>query len=115
MLNSCRHRGLQVCGPSGQAAQLTCGYHGWVYDLDGRLVGVTGGDEQFSQWARDRDLGLVPVTRTDEIGHLLFCSWDAEWAPVADDEQAGPSRPPFTRSARASHCYGIPNRRREWT
>ncbi len=89
MLNSCRHRGLQVCGPSGQAAQLTCGYHGWVYDLDGRLVGVTGGDEQFSQWAaRNRDLGLVPVTRTDEIGHLLFCSWDAEWAPVADDEHA---------------------------
>jgi nitrite reductase/ring-hydroxylating ferredoxin subunit len=87
MLNSCRHRGLQVCGPSGQAAQLTCGYHGWVYDLDGRLVGVTGGDEQFSRWARDRDLGLVPVTRTDEIGHLLFCSWDAEWAPVADDER----------------------------
>ena len=63
MLNSCRHRGLQVCGPSGQAAQLTCGYHGWVYDLDGRLVGVTGGDEQFSMGARP-GLGLVPVTRT---------------------------------------------------
>ena len=88
MLNSCRHRGLPVCGPAGQAAQLTCGYHGWIYDIDGRLVGVTGGDQQFSQWARDRKLGLVPVTRTEEMRGLLFCSWDAAWPAVAGGERA---------------------------
>ncbi len=68
MLNSCRHRGLPVCGLAGQAPQLTCGYHGWTYDLDGRLVGVIDGDEEFRRWAEERRLALVPVTRTVDAG-----------------------------------------------
>jgi nitrite reductase/ring-hydroxylating ferredoxin subunit len=77
MLNSCRHRGMPVCGPAGQATQLTCGYHGWTYDLDGRLVGVLDGDEDFRRWAEERQLALVPVTRTAHVGELLFGTWDA--------------------------------------
>src|SRR5262245_22653890 len=76
MLNSCRHRGMPVCGPFGEAQQLTCGYHTWTYDLDGRLVGVLDGDEDFRRWAEERRLALVPITRTSEIGGLLFGSWD---------------------------------------
>src|SRR5205809_3414212 len=39
--NVCRHRGARVvdgCG-SGKRA-LSCPYHGWTYDLDGRLYAV---------------------------------------------------------------------------
>ncbi len=79
LLNSCRHRGLPVCGLAGQAPQLTCGYHGWTYDLDGRLVGVVDGDEEFGRWAEERRLALVPVTRTVMRGGLLFGTWDATW------------------------------------
>ena len=79
LLNSCRHRGLPVCGLAGQAPQLTCGYHGWTYDLDGRLVGVIDGDEEFRRWAEERRLALVPVTRTVTLGGLLFGTWDAKW------------------------------------
>jgi nitrite reductase/ring-hydroxylating ferredoxin subunit len=79
VLNSCRHRGLPVCGLAGQAPQLTCGYHGWTYDLDGRLVGVSDGDEEFRRWAEERQLALVPVTRTRTLGGLLFGSWDGSW------------------------------------
>ena len=78
-LNSCRHRGLPVCGLAGQAPQLTCGYHGWTYALDGRLVGVIDGDVEFGRWAEDRQLALVPVTRTVVLGGLLFGTWDATW------------------------------------
>jgi phenylpropionate dioxygenase-like ring-hydroxylating dioxygenase large terminal subunit len=40
-LNSCRHRGMKVCRyDEGNAAVLTCPYHGWSYSTDGRLVGV---------------------------------------------------------------------------
>ena len=78
-LNSCRHRGLPVCGLAGQASQLTCGYHGWTYDLDGRLVGVIDGDVEFRRWAEERRLALVPVTRTVMLGGLLFGTWDATW------------------------------------
>ena len=80
MLNSCRHRGMPVCGPAGQARQLTCGYHGWTYELDGRLVGVLDGDEDFRRWAEERQLALVPVTRTTEMGGLLFGTWDVRAA-----------------------------------
>jgi nitrite reductase/ring-hydroxylating ferredoxin subunit len=79
VLNSCRHRGLPVCGLAGQAPRLTCGYHGWTYDLDGRLVGVIDGDEDFRRWAEERRLALVPVTRTVMRGGLLFGTWDAMW------------------------------------
>ena len=77
MLNSCRHRGLPVCGAVGGAPRLTCGYHGWTYDLDGRLVGVLDGDEDFRRWAQERRLALIPVTGTTEVAGLLFGTWDA--------------------------------------
>ena len=37
--NTCRHRGAQIC-PEGSArkTRLTCPYHQWVYELDGRLA-----------------------------------------------------------------------------
>jgi phenylpropionate dioxygenase-like ring-hydroxylating dioxygenase large terminal subunit len=39
--NVCRHRGARIAdGSSGCARRFTCPYHGWTYDLEGRLVGV---------------------------------------------------------------------------
>lgn len=38
MANVCRHRGSPVMQGAGHAARFTCGYHGWTYALDGRLV-----------------------------------------------------------------------------
>src|ERR671932_1571903 len=38
-LNSCRHRGNMVCLlDRGNAMAFTCGYHGWSYSVDGRLL-----------------------------------------------------------------------------
>jgi glycine betaine catabolism A len=36
----CRHRGASLVGrsPCGRAARLECPYHGWTYELDGRLA-----------------------------------------------------------------------------
>jgi len=37
--NVCRHRGSPVATLSaGHAARFVCGYHGWTYALDGRLL-----------------------------------------------------------------------------
>jgi phenylpropionate dioxygenase-like ring-hydroxylating dioxygenase large terminal subunit len=39
--NVCRHRGARIAdGGGGCARRFTCPYHGWTYDLEGRLVGV---------------------------------------------------------------------------
>jgi choline monooxygenase len=41
--NVCRHRaGPLVRQAAGRCAALTCGYHGWRYDLDGRLRSAPG-------------------------------------------------------------------------
>ena len=41
MVNRCAHKGALVCyKPRGNARELTCVYHNWVYDLAGNLNGV---------------------------------------------------------------------------
>ena len=38
LLNVCRHRGSKICLEArGCSKKLVCRYHGWSYDLDGRL------------------------------------------------------------------------------
>jgi len=52
LLNVCRHRGSRVCSArSGRAAaaRLTCPYHAWSYDLDGRLVTAREMSEGFER------------------------------------------------------------------
>src|SRR5476649_996628 len=39
--NVCRHRGAPVAEGCGNARAFTCPYHGWTYDLAGRLLGAT--------------------------------------------------------------------------
>lgn len=37
--NTCRHRGSRLCNAeAGRVTRLTCPYHQWVYELDGRLL-----------------------------------------------------------------------------
>ena len=40
--NVCRHRGTRICEKAaGQFSKsIQCGYHGWTYDLKGKLIGA---------------------------------------------------------------------------
>jgi choline monooxygenase len=58
--NVCRHRAARVvCEDEGQCSKLRCRYHGWTYDLAGRLRGTP----EFDGVAdfRREDNGLVPL------------------------------------------------------
>lgn len=45
MLNRCRHRAAAVCETErGNASSFTCPYHGWTYELNGRLKVVPFSD-----------------------------------------------------------------------
>jgi phenylpropionate dioxygenase-like ring-hydroxylating dioxygenase large terminal subunit len=39
--NICRHRAAPVAQGCGHARAFTCPYHGWTYDLTGKLLGTT--------------------------------------------------------------------------
>jgi choline monooxygenase len=58
--NVCRHHAAAVVtAPCGSAERLRCPYHGWTYDLSGRLRGVPEGDGMLGL-ARDEH-GLRPA------------------------------------------------------
>ena len=41
LMNRCAHKGSLICyKPRGNVQELTCVYHNWVYNLDGKLTGV---------------------------------------------------------------------------
>lgn len=42
VVNRCAHKGMQLVadGESGQRPALRCGYHGWIYDTDGRVKAI---------------------------------------------------------------------------
>lgn len=68
--NICRHRAAVILNePCGQASKLRCRYHGWTYDLAGRLRGTPefDGVADFDR----ADNGLVPLA-IDSFGPLVW-------------------------------------------
>ena len=58
--NVCRHRAARVaCEAEGKASRFRCRYHGWTYDLTGRLRGTPEFDG-VGEFRRE-DNGLPPV------------------------------------------------------
>jgi choline monooxygenase len=57
--NVCRHRAGPIAQGAGCKKELTCGYHGWTYTLDGRLIGTpeVDGMEFFDR----STMGLFPL------------------------------------------------------
>ncbi|MGA6969191.1 MAG: Rieske 2Fe-2S domain-containing protein [Xanthobacteraceae bacterium] len=74
LLNRCTHRGAKVVNDrTGNAARLTCCYHGWSYETDGRLATVPvpeGCAADFDKAA----FGLARAPRVEEYRGFLFAS-----------------------------------------
>jgi phenylpropionate dioxygenase-like ring-hydroxylating dioxygenase large terminal subunit len=70
--NVCRHRASLVATGFGQCDKFRCGYHGWTYDLSGKLIGVPDfeGVENFdraqfgSGTVANHDLGTVHLCQS---------------------------------------------------
>ncbi len=66
--NVCRHRGSLVClEPHGHVDKFSCPYHGWMYDIDGKLYAARDMPEDFDKASH----GLKPVS-VDVIHGLIF-------------------------------------------
>jgi choline monooxygenase len=94
----------ETCGGGSSAACLRCPYHGWTYDLTGRLVRASrlGGTEDFDA----AENGLVPLA-AETLGPFVFLYVGTE---ARNDEDAERSEEVSRGASRASRPPSV----REW-
>jgi choline monooxygenase len=86
-LNICRHRGMRiVTEPKSRCKQIQCPWHGWTYNLDGKLTGAPN----FDGWQRDGRATLdgknIALRRigVGEWHDLIFVNIDENAAPFEE-------------------------------
>ena len=79
--NVCRHRAGPVATGCGRRGGLKCAYHGWAYELDGRLRAAKGmeGTPGF-----DPSEHRLPEFRVDTWGPQVWVSLDREISPLTE-------------------------------
>lgn len=87
--NVCRHRAhAVVSGERGSCAGvIRCPYHGWLYNLDGRLRAMVA--EKTFQGAEKQALGLLPLELEQHLG-FVFIRFVAEPAEPSVAERLAP-------------------------
>ncbi|MCY4566440.1 MAG: aromatic ring-hydroxylating dioxygenase subunit alpha [Gammaproteobacteria bacterium] len=108
LMNVCRHRGARVCeGPEGTLKTLVCPYHGWVYELDGRLKAARA-----MQVKADFDPGRYALKRAKCTVYegLIFVNCDPDAGPfdTSLDSIAPALRPYGLPDARVAHRQNYP-------
>ena len=89
LLNRCAHKGSLVCyKPCGNARELTCVYHNWVYDLSGRLTGVAfkrgvGGKGGLTEEFDQNQHGLRRL-RVETYRGIIFGTFSDDTPPFVD-------------------------------
>ncbi len=81
--NVCMHRGNRLREPGrGHAEKFSCLFHGWEYDLDGRLLSAQD-PECFPQGVDGDHLSLRPVL-CEEWAGFVFVNLDPDAEPLRD-------------------------------
>jgi anthranilate 1,2-dioxygenase large subunit/terephthalate 1,2-dioxygenase oxygenase component alpha subunit len=89
VVNRCAHKGSMICyQPSGHVAALTCPYHNWIYDFDGKLKSVAfrHGVRGQGGMPADFDLAehsLVPL-KVATIRGMIFGSFEPTVMPLEE-------------------------------
>jgi phenylpropionate dioxygenase-like ring-hydroxylating dioxygenase large terminal subunit len=79
LVNSCRHRGNAVCrAEEGHATSFMCTYHGWTFDLQGKLVGVPGFKEVYHEDLDRDNWGLIRAAQVDSYKGFIFATMDPQ-------------------------------------
>ena len=77
----CRHRGMLVAEGSGNCGGVfVCPYHGWSYELTGRLRGAPQMSERTSF---ERSGISLPALRVEIWNGIIFVNFDRNAAPLA--------------------------------
>ena len=71
--NRCGHRGVKVVNEArGNSKQLRCMFHGWTYDLNGELSGLTQPEGYTSFDVDPVAFGMHQVAKTESVHGFLF-------------------------------------------
>jgi phenylpropionate dioxygenase-like ring-hydroxylating dioxygenase large terminal subunit len=84
LANVCRHRGVRLADGSGRAKRLSCPFHAWTYELDGRLSAVPSA----GAFAGMSPQGLVELPVAE--GYGLIVGRLRPGPPVDMDDYLGP-------------------------
>ena len=79
--NVCRHRAGPIAQGAGCRNVFQCGYHGWTYTLDGRLIGTpeVDGMEFFDR----STMGMVPL-RCETWEQFIFVNFSPSVPPLSE-------------------------------
>lgn len=84
-LNQCRHRGMRICRADlGSTKTFTCSYHGWAYDIAGRLINVPHEADGYHSEIDKAEWGPIQVAEVASYKGLIFGTWDPT-APSLED------------------------------
>lgn len=85
-LNICTHRGARPVAESGCYASFSCPFHGWTFDLNGRLIGQPG--RPCFRGLHAEQLGLVQLPCTEWHG-LIFVRAQPGHGPIDVEAHLG--------------------------
>lgn len=85
-LNMCTHRAAKLVTECTRKNRMSCRFHGWTFDLDGKLVGVPGAEGFVGIDREKRNLIPVPVS---EWHGLIFVRAIPNGAPIDVEEHLG--------------------------
>ncbi len=84
LLNRCTHRGAKVVNErKGNALRLTCCYHGWSFDTDGRLAAVSVPEGCAPGFDKEQ-FALARAPRVGEYRDFMFASLVAKGPSFED-------------------------------
>jgi phenylpropionate dioxygenase-like ring-hydroxylating dioxygenase large terminal subunit len=80
--NSCQHRGMRIANGQGCSQRFVCGYHGWTYRSDGRLVVVPDNDR--FPGGVDRVTHSLQQVQVATFAGMVFVCMDPAAPPLLD-------------------------------
>jgi phenylpropionate dioxygenase-like ring-hydroxylating dioxygenase large terminal subunit len=84
-LNQCRHRGMKICrADGGNARAFTCSYHGWSYDMSGKLVSIPREQDGYFGEIDKAEWGATQVAKVATYKGLIFATWDPNAPELLD-------------------------------